>query len=105
MIDGKENFSFSSEFFCLFFERFPETRSTFVHRPPTLMTEVWMHMWGKMIPNMGMPDFLARISREALQLLASETNHVFVMVSCPYTGMDWIGYPKILFTLNDTTDH
>jgi hypothetical protein len=98
MIDGRENFPFASELFCLFFERFPETRPSFVCRPPRPMTEVWMHMWGEMMPKRGMPDFPARISREALQLLASEADHVFVMVSCPYVGMDWRGCPNILFT-------
>jgi hypothetical protein len=93
MIDGRPNLPFSLELFFLFFERFPETKPTFVYRPPRPMTEVWMHMWGEMIPKRGMPDFLARISREALQLLSSEANHMFVMMSCPYAGMDWRDVP------------
>jgi hypothetical protein len=66
MMDRRVNFPFSSELFCLFFERFPETRPTFVHRPPRPMTKVHMHMWGEMMPKRGMPDFSSRISREAL---------------------------------------
>jgi hypothetical protein len=46
-------------------------------------------MWGEMIPKRGMPDFPARIFREEFDLLSSEIDHIFMMVSCPYAGMDW----------------
>jgi hypothetical protein len=95
-------FPYSSDFF--FFERFPETRPSFVHWRPMMMTEVRMHMWGKMIPKRGMPYFPARISKEALQLLSSEEDHVFMMVSCPYVGMDWQGFLNILFTMDEPLD-
>jgi hypothetical protein len=88
MLNGRENFLFASKLFCLFFERFLETRPNFFRQPPRPMTEVRMHMWGEMIPKRGIPDFPTRISKEALQLLVSEVDHVFVMVSCPYAGMD-----------------
>jgi hypothetical protein len=72
MIHGRENFPFASELFCLFFERFPETRPTFFCHPFRSMTQVWMHMWGEMMPKRGQPEFPARISTDALGLLASE---------------------------------
>lgn len=50
VIHGRENFPFSLELFCLFFERFLEMMPTFDHSPPKLITEVWMHMQGEMIP-------------------------------------------------------
>ena len=83
MIDGRENFPFTLELFCLFFERFLEMRPIFFRRPPRSRTEVQMHMWGETMPKRGMPNFPARISKEALQLLANEVDHVFLMVSCP----------------------
>jgi hypothetical protein len=104
MIHGRENFPFSSELFCLFFERFLETRPTFFHQPFRPMTQVWMHMWGKMIPKRGQLEFLARISTDALGLLASEDDHMFVMVLCPYVGLDWRGCTNILFTLDEPPD-
>jgi hypothetical protein len=63
-----------------------------------------MHMWGNMNPKRGMPDFPARISREALDLLSSEEDHVFLMVSCPYTLMDWRGCLNILFIVDEPLD-
>jgi hypothetical protein len=104
MIHGRENFPFASELFCLFFERFLETRPTFVCHPSRLMTQVWMHMWGEMMPKRGQSEFPARISTNALGLLASEVNHMFVMVSCPYAGLDWRGCPNILFTSDEPPD-
>lgn len=76
----------------------------FDHRPPKLMTEVQMHMWGKVMPKRGQPEYLARISTEALGLLASEANHMFVLVLCPYAGMDWRQCPNILFTPDEPTN-
>lgn len=98
MIRGRLSFPFGSDLFCLFFERFSEMRPTFNCRPPRMMNEVWIHMWGEMIPKRAQPKYLARISPEALQLLASEADHMFIMVSCTYAGMDWKQCPNILFT-------
>jgi len=44
-------------------------RPTFDYRPPRLITEVKMHMWGYMMPKRGFPKYLAKISTEALTLL------------------------------------
>jgi len=48
-----------------------------------------MHMEGEMMPKRGMSEHPAKISTYPLALLASEDNHIFVMVSSPYVGMDW----------------
>jgi hypothetical protein len=45
-----------------------------------------------------------RISPDALGLLASEADHMFIMVSCPYTGLDWRGCLNILFTPDEPPD-
>ena len=42
--------------------------------------------------------FPARISHDALWLLASVFEHPFIMVPCPYAGLDWQGCANILFT-------
>ena len=83
------NFPFSSEFFCLLFERFPKTRANFVRQPRRSMFNAQMHMWGKMIPKTGETVFPARISHDALELLTSVDENPFVMVPCPYAGLDW----------------
>jgi len=64
-------------------------KPTFDCHPPKTMDEVQMHMWGEMMPKRGQPKYLTRISTNALGLLTNEVNHMFVMVSCPYMGMDW----------------
>ena len=61
-------------------------------------------MWGEMMPKRGHPEFLGRISTDALGLLASELNHMIMMVLCPYTGLDWRGCMNILFTPNEPPD-
>ena len=48
-----------------------------------------MHMWGQMMPKRGETKFSARISHDALELLASVDDHPFVMVPYPYVGLDW----------------
>jgi hypothetical protein len=58
-------------------------------------------MWGDMIPKRGHPDFPAKISNDPLGLLANESDHMFMMVLCPYTGLDWREFPNILFTLDE----
>ena len=88
MIHGRSSFPFGSYMFCLFFNRFPKTRFTFDCHPPRSMTEVRMHMWGEMMPKRGQLEYPARISPVALQLLACEDDHMFIMVLCPYAGMD-----------------
>ena len=81
---------FSSEIFCLFFERFPETRPTFARQPRRPMFEAWMHMWGHMMHKRGKTMFSMRISHDALELLSSveEMCH-FNMVPYPYASLDW----------------
>lgn len=64
-------------------------RPTFDYHPPRSMTEVWMCMWIKMIPKRGQSEYPTRISTNALGLLASEVDHMFIMVQCPYKRMDW----------------
>jgi hypothetical protein len=68
------------------------------------MNKVRMHMLGNMMPKRGMPDFPSRISREALDLLSSEADHVFVIVLFPYARMDWRGCLNILFTMDEPLD-
>ena len=88
-VQERVNFPFSSELFCLFFQRFLETRPTFFWQPCRTMMHVWMKMWGQMIPKRGLSDYPTRISTNALEFLASVDDHSFVMVSCPYIGLDW----------------
>ena len=60
-----------------------------------------MHMWGQMMPKREETLFPARISDDALELLASVDDHPFIMVPCPYLGLDWRGCANILFTANE----
>ena len=98
------NFPFSSELFYLFFERFPETRPTFFWQPHRLMLHVLMHMWGQMMPKRGEFDFSARISHDALELLANVDDHAYVLVPCPYVGLDWRGCANFLFIDDELLD-
>ena len=62
-------------------------------------------MWGQMMPKRGETEFSARISHDALELLASvDELHPFIMVPCPYAGLDWQGFPNILFTDDELPD-
>ena len=64
-----------------------------------------MHMWGQMMPKRGETMFPARISHDALDLLVSvDELHPFIMVPCPYVGLDWRGCPNILFTAAEPPD-
>ena len=63
-----------------------------------------MHMWGQMMPKRGKTEFSARISHDALEFLASVDDHPFVMVPCPYVGLDWRGCANILFTDDELPD-
>ena len=49
--------------------------------------------------------FLARISHDALDLLASvDELNPFIMVPCPYAGLDWLGCANILFIADEPPD-
>ena len=48
-----------------------------------------MHMWVKMMPNRGLSEYSARISSDALELLASEDDHMFFRGHVLTRG--WIG--------------
>ena len=49
--------------------------------------------------------FPMRISHDSLDLLASvDRLHPFIMVPCPYVGLDWRGCPNILFTDDEPPD-
>ena len=48
--------------------------------------------------------FPARISDDALELLASVDEHPFIMVPYPYVGLDWRGCANILFTTDELPD-
>ena len=86
---GRVSFPFASEIFCLFFERFPEMRPKFDHRPPRPITEVRIHMWGEMMPKRGLPEYSTKMATEALVLLVSEDDHAFVALEFSYIGVDW----------------
>ena len=80
-------------------------RPTFVRQPRRLMFEARMHMWGQMMPKRGETVFPARMSHDALELLASvDEPHPFIMVPCPYVGLHWQGCPNILFTDDEPPD-
>ena len=80
-------------------------RPSFVRQPRRPMFEAQMHMWGEMMPKRGDTMFPMRISHDSLDLLASVGGlHPFIMVPCPYAGLDWRGCPNILFTLGETLD-
>lgn len=53
------------------------------------MTKVKIHMWGDMIPKRGISEYLARISIEALGILANDDDYMFDLMTCLYVGMDW----------------
>lgn len=101
MIHGRMNFPFILEFFCLFFERFPKTMPIFDLHPPTLMTDVWMRMWGQMMPKRGLLEYTTRISTHTTTLLASEDDYAFILLSFPYTIMDCRKCPNICSTLDE----
>ena len=63
-----------------------------------------MHMSGQMMPKREETLFPARISDEALGLLANVFEHPFIMVSCCYVGLDWRGCANILFTDDEPPD-
>ena len=101
---GRVNFPFTLELFCLFFERFPEKRPTFILQPRRLMLNIRMQMWEQMIPKRGEVNFSARISHDALEFLSSVHDHAFILVPCLYAGLDWQGCANILFTQDEPSD-
>ena len=64
-------------------------RPSFLRWPRRLITEACMHMWGQMMPKREETLFPARISDDALGLLASVDEHPFIMVPYPYASLDW----------------
>ena len=77
----------------------------FVRQPRRPMFEAQMRMWGKMMPKRGDTMFPARISHDSLDLLASVSRlHPFIMIPCPYVGLDWRGFSNILFTPDEPPD-
>ena len=64
-------------------------RPSFLQQPRRLIIEARMHMWGQMMPKREETLFPVRISYDALELLASVDEHPFIMVPCPYVGLDW----------------
>ena len=65
-----------------------------------------MHMWGQMMPKRGETMFLARILHDALDLLSNvDELHPFIMVPCPYAGLDWRGCANILFKDDEPPDN
>ena len=65
-------------------------RPSFVRQPHRLMLEARMCMWGQMMPKRGDTMFPTRISHDALELQANvDEMHPFIMVPCPYAGLDW----------------
>ena len=101
---GRLTFPFPLELFCLFFERFLETRPTFVWQPRRPMLNVRMQMWGQMMPKRGLSNYPSRISIDALELLASGDDNSFFLVPCPYAGLDWRGCTNILFRQDESMD-
>lgn len=101
----RKTFPFALDLFCLFLERFPETRPTFEHFPPSFITKAQMRMWGKMMPKRGLLNYSARISVEALILLANEDDHAFVVLEFLYVGIDWRQCPNILFIVDELLDY
>ena len=81
-------------------------RPTFFRQPRRRMFEARMHMWGHMMPKRDETLFLARISHDALDLLASvyDQLHHFIMVPCPYARLYWRGCANILFTDDEPPD-
>ena len=79
-------------------------RLTFVWKPRRPMLQVRMEMWGQMINKRGESYFSVRISHDALELLSSVHDHTFILVPCPYAGLDWRGCAKILFIVDEPPD-
>ena len=48
--------------------------------------------------------FPARIPDDALELLASVDENPFILVPCPYAGLDWRWCASILFTTDESPD-
>ena len=68
------------------------------------MLHVQMQMWGQMMPKRGHSDFLSRISPDAVEFISIVNDHSFILVSCPYVGLDWKWCNNILFTQFEPPD-
>ena len=79
-------------------------RPTFFRQPHRLMLHVQMEMCCQMMPKRGKSDFSTRISHDSLDFLFSVDDHAFVLVACPYVGLDWRGCANILFTVDEPLD-
>ena len=64
-------------------------RPIFLQQPHRLITKARMHMWGQMMPKREETLFPARISNDALELLASVDEHPFILVPCSYAVLYW----------------
>ena len=57
------------------------------------------------MPKRGKSEFSERISHDALELLAASVDeHPFILVPCPYVGLDWQGCANILFIDDEPPD-
>ena len=63
-------------------------RPNFLRYPRRPITEARMHKLGQMMPKREETLFPTRITHDALELLASVDEHPFIMVPCPYAGLD-----------------
>ena len=79
-------------------------RPSFLWQSCRPVTEARMHMWGPMMPKREESLFPMRISYDALELLASVDDNLFIMVPCPYDGLDWQGCANILFIDDEPLD-
>lgn len=61
-------------------------------------------MWGQMMPKRGQSNFPDRISCDALEFLSNVGDNSFVLVPCPYAGLDWRGCNNIHFTHDEPLD-
>ena len=66
------------------------------------MFDVCMGMWGKLFSKRGPPKWpCILVNREICDFLAKEDNIILDLV---YVGMDWRGFPNILFTIVEPLD-
>ena len=72
-------------------------RHTFDCKPPRMISEVWMNMWGQIMPKKVPLEYPTMISTEALMIFTSEDDHAFVALAFPYAWFDWKQFPNILF--------
>ena len=56
------------------------------------------------MPKRGETEFFVSISHDELEFLANVDKHPFVMVPCPYAGLDWQRCANILFIDDELQD-